>query len=302
MLLSIFAADILPVFLIASVGFLLARVYHVQVSTVARVVFYAAVPCLVFTALVHSTIDARGVGRMLLFHLSVTSLAGALAWMVSGRLGLTRPMRLAFLLVIVFSNGGNYGLPVALFAFGPDALPWATIYFCTGVVLTYTVGIFLAASGRRSAREAFLGVFKVPTIYGILAALGVLATGTTVPLPVARPIELLSQAAVPMMILVLGMQFERASWPERPGAVAVAIVLSLVVTPLIGLGVAKAIGLAGAARQAAVLQTAMPAAVVTTILALEFDTAPSFVTSVVVASTALSPLTLTWLISWLQRT
>ena len=81
-----------------------------------------------------------------------------------------------------------------------------------------------------------------------------------------------------------------------------AIVLSLVVTPLIGLGVAQAIGLAGAARQAAVLQTAMPAAVVTTILALEFDTAPSFVTSVVVASTALSPLTLTWLISWLQRT
>ena len=40
---------------------------------------------------------------------------------------------------------------------------------------------------------------------------------------------------------------------------------------------------------------------VTTILALEYEVAPSFVTSVVVASTALSPFTLTFLIAWLQR-
>jgi predicted permease len=45
----------------------------------------------------------------------------------------------------------------------------------------------------------------------------------------------------------------------------------------------------------------MPVAVVTTILALEFDVAPAFVTSVVFASTVLSPLTLTPLIAYLQK-
>jgi hypothetical protein len=44
----------------------------------------------------------------------------------------------------------------------------------------------------------------------------------------------------------------------------------------------------------------MPAAVVTTIVALEFEVAPSFVTSVVFVSTLLSPLTLTAVIAWLQ--
>ena len=44
----------------------------------------------------------------------------------------------------------------------------------------------------------------------------------------------------------------------------------------------------------------MPAAVATTILALEFDIAPSFVTSTVFLSTLLSPFTLTALIAYLS--
>ena len=60
------------------------------------------------------------------------------------------------------------------------------------------------------------------------------------------------------------------------------------------------LGLTGAARQAAILQASMPAAVITTVLALEFDAAPAFVTSVVFVSTLLSPLTLTLLIAYLR--
>jgi len=43
----------------------------------------------------------------------------------------------------------------------------------------------------------------------------------------------------------------------------------------------------------------MPVAVATTILALEFDTSPEFVTGAVFLSTLLSPLTLTPLIAYL---
>ena len=54
------------------------------------------------------------------------------------------------------------------------------------------------------------------------------------------------------------------------------------------------------AFQAAVIQASMPAAVVTTILALQYEVAPGFVTSVVVVSTLLSPFTLTWVIALLK--
>jgi len=103
------------------------------------------------------------------------------------------------------------------------------------------------------------------------------------------------------MIVVLGMQLERATWPERPVVVAVAVTLSLIATPMAAFAVAYALGLQGPALQAGVLQASMPSAVITTILALEFDAHPNFVTSVVAVSTMLSPLTLTYIIAVLQR-
>ena len=128
----------------------------------------------------------------------------------------------------------------------------------------------------------------------------VIWTGVTLPTAIARPVELLSAAAIPSMLLVLGMQFEKGAWPERPGLVAAAAVLALVVSPLLGFLLARLLGLEGIARQAVIVESAMPSAVITTILALEFDVAPKFVTSVVVVTTLASPVTVSLLIALLQ--
>jgi predicted permease len=54
-------------------------------------------------------------------------------------------------------------------------------------------------------------------------------------------------------------------------------------------------------RQASIIEASMPAAVVTTVLALEFDLDAGFSTSVVMFSTLLNPFTLVFLIAYLQR-
>jgi predicted permease len=150
-------------------------------------------------------------------------------------------------------------------------------------------------------RLALARLFKVPAVYAVTAAIIVLTTHTTVPLVVMRPIGLLSDAAIPIMLLVLGMQLERAVMPKHPKAVAAAVVLSLVVAPIIAFGLSAVLGLTGAAKQAAIIEASMPAAVVTTVLALEFDLDASFSTSVVFFTTVLSPVTLVLLIAYLQR-
>ena len=115
-----------------------------------------------------------------------------------------------------------------------------------------------------------------------------------------RPVSLLSDAAVPMMLLVLGMQLAQANRPTTLPVVTSATVARLLVAPMLAVVGADLVGLTGAARQAAILQASTPAAVITTILALEYGVAPRFVTSVVVTSTVLSPVTLALLIAWLQ--
>ena len=299
LLFSIFASDILPIFAIAGIGFLLARKLQTSVRTLSHVVFYALVPCLGFRLLVTSQMTGSQVGRMALMAILVTAAMGVLARIAAIPLRLSRPDLSAFLLVAMFSNGGNYGLPVVLFAFGTEALSHATVYFVTSSILTYTVGVFLAAAGRRSVSKALSGITRIPALYGVAAALIVIGTGISVPEALMRPVGLLSDAALPTMVLVLGMQLERATIPDRPFVVAVAVVLSLIAAPLVALGLAAALGLTGPARQAGVILASMPVAVVTTILALEFEISPAFVTSAVFVSTLLSPLTLTPLIAYL---
>ncbi len=299
-LLAIFASDILPVFLIAGVGFVLARCLDVNVKTLARIVFYALVPCLVFNLLVTSNVSGPQFGRIVLLAVLVAAAMGLIGRLVAVPLRLSRPELSAFLLVLMFSNGGNYGLPVVLFAFGREALSYGSVFFVTGSVLVYTVGVSLAAAGRQSVRQVLAGIVKVPALYAIGAAVIVLVTGIQLPAAATRPIGLLSDAALPMMMLVLGMQLERATMPERPWVVAVAVGLSLVVAPMVALALVWLLGVTGPARQAGVVLASMPVAVVTTILALEFEVAPAFVTGAVFVSTMLSPFTLTPLIAYLR--
>jgi predicted permease len=299
-LFSVFASDLLPIFMIAGAGFALARWLNASATTLTHIVFYTLLPCFAFRLLISSVATGRQFGKMVLLAAAVMLAMAAVGAVVSLALRLSRAEASAFLLVVMFSNGGNYGLPVVSFAFGEDALSYGTVFFLTGSVLTNTVGAFLAAAGRRNLRTALASVLKIPAIYGIAAALIVLATGAAVPTPILRPITMLSDAALPMMILVLGMQLERARRPPRPGLVFAAVCVSLFVAPIVALGLTSLLDVSGPARQAVVVLSSMPVAVATTILALEFDASPEFVTSAVFLSTILSPLTLTPLIAYLR--
>lgn len=299
LLLSILVSDILPIFAIAGAGFLLARYAQVDVKGVSRLVFYSLLPCLAFRLLVTSRPSGPNVGRLMLLAVLIMGAMGFVGYVAAKGFGLEGAPLRAFLMVVMFSNGGNYGLPVVRFAFGSEALTDATIFFLTGSVTTYVAGAFFAGSKRGRIAGALDKVWRMPSLYGVAAALIVFAIGHPVPEAVMRPVALLSDAALPVMILVLGMQLERAVWPARPGIVVLAVGISLLAAPFVALGLASLMGITGTARQAAVILSSMPVAVVTTILALEFELSPEFVTSAVFVSTVASPLTLTPLIAYL---
>lgn len=301
-ILSILSSDILPIFAIAAIGFLLERRVPGSVKTLSSVAFNALSPCLVFYQLVTSRLSGGAVGRMAVYCVLLTAAMGLAARLVAIPLALDRQTLSSFLLVVMFSNSGNYALPLISFAFGQEALAYASVYFVTSAILVYTVGVFIAASSRQSLGNTLAGILKVPALYALTAA-GIVVLGhVTPPVSLMRPVGMLSDAALPVMILILGMQLKRAVAPNRPVMVAAAVVLSLFIAPLIGIGLAAALGLSGIARDAAITIASMPAAVVTTVLALEFDLDSSFVTSVVFFSTLISPLTLMLLIAYLRGT
>lgn len=300
-LIPLFADNILPIFITAAAGWLIGKVSHIDAKTVARIAFYVFSPALVFQLITHNNISSGDFARMSFLAIAVTGLVGLLVWLVGKSIKLERRMLAALLLVTMFPNAGNFGLSANRFAFGEEGLAHASIYFVTMATLTYSLGALIASMGKKSFREAALGLLKIPVLYALTGAYLFNMLDWSLPTPVARSVALLSQAAIPTMLLLLGLQLQRIIWSKDILALSLANVFRLLVSPLAAIGLGLAIGLEGLPLQAGVLEAAMPSAVMTIILSTEFDVEPAFVTTAVTTTTLLSPLTITPLLALLGQ-
>ncbi len=300
-LIATFTNNLLPIILIGGVGFLLAKFLQVDSRSLGRVIFYVFSPILVFDLLLENTLPLDAIAGTMGFALVVYLVIGCLALLTARAMRLPRPLAMALLLTALFGNTGNYGLPLVAFAFGNDALAHASLYSVTSSLLFNTVGVLVASLGHMDFKTALLGLFKIPTMYAALLAVLLSRFHIALPLALERTTQLAANGAIPLMLVLLGLELARVQWGNSRATIAASMTLRLLVAPLVGLLLAVPFGLQGAARQAGIIESSMPTAVTTTVLASEYRLEPSLVTAVVFASTLLSPLTLTPLLVYLGR-
>jgi hypothetical protein len=299
---------LLPVALVASVGYALRLRMPLDQVTLNRVVIYGMNPALIFTSLVAADLSGIGALQMLALSVGGALLTGLIAFGVAWPLGLRGGSLSALLLVSMFMNSGNYGLPVTRFAFGEAGFAQALFYFVAQSIMGQTLGVAVAAAGAATggvglAREIAVRVLRMPQIYATLAALLVRATGfdpgaqTGMLLGLFRALALLGEATLPMMLIVLGVQLAGGVVRDEPRLVALACGLRLVVSPCVAFLLGSALGMDQLNLAVGVMLAGMPAAVHTTITAIEFDSRPSLVIATVIASSLLSLLTLSALLT-----
>lgn len=300
-LLDIFTNNLLPVLLLTGAGFALGKLLGVSSRPLGRVVFYIFSPILVFNLLIQSQLPPGRILLMMGFAASVMLICTSLAFLAGKLLHLERAALMAVVLTTLTGNNGNYGLPIIAFAFGEEALAYASIYFVTSVIALNSLGVFLASLGKMRPKDALLGLTKVPAIYTIILAVIVVQTGWVLPSPLQKTVTLASNAAVPCMLILLGLELQRAEWTKNLRALGIPAFLRLVGGPLIALALASLFGLPQPGRQAGITQAGMPSAVMTTVVASEYNLEPSLVTAIVFITTIISPLTLTPLLFLLGR-
>jgi predicted permease len=300
-LFTTFANNLLPILLIAAAGYIVGKVLTVDSRTIGRIVFYIFSPLLVFNLLVTSNLNLKQAVSTFGYTTVFIITMGLIAFVIGKIFKLERAHLLAVVLTVGFGNTGNYGLPVVKFAFGDEALAVATIFFVTTSILFNTVGTIIASLGHSDLKSAILGIFKIPSVYGVLLALIVKFTGLQIPIPLERTIEIAANGAVPSMIVLLGLELTRIEWSHNFRALSIGVFTKLLIAPIVGLVIASMFGFQGFERQANVIQASMPAAVATTVLANEYRLESSLVTAIVFIGTILSPLTLTPLIVFLSR-
>ncbi len=291
---------ITPIFLVVAVGFVADRRFNVDPRSLSRLLVYVFTPFLIFEGVAYSDLSGSEAGQLVAVAMVMSVGVAVAAWVVARWARFDRHTTAAFALSATLINAGNYGLPLNRFAFGSAGEERALVFFIATVVVSYTLGVFLASFGKLSARLALRNVFTVPLIYAALLGLAVNAGGVDVPLPVTRAVGLLADATIPVMLTVLGVQLSRASIRGRLQPILMASALRLLLGPLIAVGLAALFGLSGLTRQVAIVQSGMPTAVVTGVLAIEFGADAELVTATILVSTLASIITLTILLSWLM--
>jgi len=300
-LFATFANNILPIMLISVAGFILGKKFNIDARSVGRATFYFFSPTLIFNLLTHSQLPAGEIAKTGTLALGVMLTTGLLALAGGLLLKLERKTLVSTLITSMFANNGNYGLPLIAFAFGQDALAHSSIYFIFAALLTNTLGVLIASLGHFDLKQATLGMFKIPTMYAVLLAAGINMSGITLPVPIDRTISLAAGAAVPMMILLLGLELTQMRWTSHLAALSLSTSLRLLVGPLLGLLFTSLLGISGTGRQAGIMEASMSAAVANANLAGEYKLDTSLVAATILVSTLLSPLTLTPLILLLGK-
>lgn len=300
-LLNLFLNNLLPVFLAAGTGYLLSWWQPVNPRSISQVTFYIFSPCLVFTLLIDSQLSAGDIASVIAFSTLTFAVVGLAAWLLSRILRFERTVMAAVLLTSMLMNAGNFGLPVILFSFDDErTLAYASLYFVTMIILSYTAGVIIASLGKTGLREALLNLLKLPTLYALILAVILMRTGWSLPESVERSVSILGQAAIPASLVLLGIQFQKMRWNTKVLPIVLANGLRLVFAPAAALALSLVFSLNEPARQAVVAQAGMPAAVLTIVLATEYDVEPALVTATVFLTTLLSPLTLTPILAFLN--
>jgi len=295
---------VLPVFIVAGLAALAKARLGLHARSISRVAFYLFTPALVFDSLSTTNVGWDVFGKLAAIMIILAILMWMLGTLASRLMGLQGTTQAAFLVAILIMNVGNYGIPVNSFAFGPASLAPASVFFTMGAMLSASLGVFLSARGQASAKLALRRTVSQPLVYA--AALGLLVnlSGWTVPEPLSRAFHLMGQGSVPTMLVVLGIKLadlmqNRQRTVHVPALVFVTVA-RLLLAPAIAWLLAGAMGLQGLARNVAIVEAAMPTAVITTILATEFETDSSFAALCVLVTTLISLPTLTLLLNLLQ--
>jgi predicted permease len=308
---SAFTGAVGPILAIAVVGYVLARTTDVAVEPLNTAGLYVLVPALAFHSILTTPLGGGAVAKLAVGVVAYAVVMILLAWFVGRLIGESGALLGALMLAAAFPNSGFVGIPLSEFAFGDVGRSTAVLYLTVQSLVVYTLGVYIASRGvDRGVRDAILEIFRLPLIYAVALAVAMRAVGL-VPAAGGSTMEtfgLVGNAAIPVMLLVLGIQLARTDVTAVTRSAAPAF-LKLAAAPVVAIVLAVALGFADATvARVFVLESAAPAAVTPLALTIEFAdesvagrlSAPEYLSTAIFVSTVASVGVLTVIIAVLQ--
>lgn len=297
-LLTILKDIILPIFILMSIGFIIQRKFHLDIQTLARLNIYFLVPGFIFVKLYSTQFSAHLFTNLLLFFILFVVVLFIISAIVARMIGLDDGRKTVFTNSVLFYNSGNYGVPVndLVFKSDPLAMSIQVIILTFQNIFLFSYGIFSLQSIKIGKLKAALGYFKMPVLYAMLS--GILLNVYEVPIPsfIWVPANYIADAMVAFALLTLGAQVSEIKFMSGLSTVYISLFMRLILGPAIALGIILLFKVDGIVAQALLISSAMPTSVNSAVIAQEYENHPNFAAQIVLFSTLMSAITVTFVI------
>ncbi|MGH1540006.1 MAG: AEC family transporter [Arenicella sp.] len=280
-----------PVFILAAIGFAWIKLgFEYRIEFVTKMAMTLSVPCLIFVSLMKTRINPEALTATLLATVVVYILITAIFLVLVKLFDLEVK---SFWAPMIFSNTGNLGLPLALYAFGEIGLSYAIIIFAVMAVYSFSLGVWMVSGGGSP-----LKVVKEPIVWGTLLGAVFMVQGWQTPTWMTNSLDLIGQLAIPLMLITLGVALARLQAPSLGRAIWLSG-LKFLICAGISLAVGRWMNLEPVALAVLIVQFSTPVAVTSYLLAQKYGANAEEVAGLVVVSTALSILALPLLLGFL---
>jgi predicted permease len=299
-----------PLFLLVFIGYALSRWGHwskVVSDALTRFVFGVAIPAFLFRLMSDFStlppVDARLLGA----YFGGAFIAFALARMVGGRaFAMDGAQQSIFGVGTVFSNLVLLGIPLAKVTLGERSLASVSLVVVFNSLILWTLVTVSIEWARhrdlslRGLAQTARDVITNPIVAAIMLGTGFGFTGVALPRVAAETLGLVSQAAVPLSLIVLGMGLAEYGVSEGWRESVALAVLKLAVFPAIVYGLARAIDLPPLETQSVVMLASLPMGANVYLMARQFGALEGPVASAMVITVAASAITTPLILTFLR--
>lgn len=298
----------MPVFLVMVVGYFLKQVGMLNeafCSVANRYVFKVALPLLLFKDIAETDLRTDFNLTFVLYCMLVTTVMFLGIWALTAWLMPDKSLVGAFSQAAARSSAAVLGIAFVENIYGNAGLTPMMIVAAVPLFNIYSVVILTFSAqhrkkGNGAIRTACINVIKNPIILGILAGLPFSLLGISIPTIPLKTITSISNTATPIALLVVGAGFEGRKALSKLKPTVIASLIKLVVLPAIFLPIAVACGFAGAEMIAILIMVGSPTTVSCYIMAKNMDNDGELTSSIIVLTTLLSSVTLTFWIFLLR--
>lgn len=286
---------ILPVFLIFATGYVADKLLKFDIKSISSMSLYILLPLLTFNTFYRNelTIDYL---YIFIFTFVLTGILLIITIIWGYFMGSSKEDVAAILLGTLFPNSGNYGTPVALFALGAVAFDYAIVLMVLHGFVISTVGIFIASFGSGATitvKEALINIFKIPVIHGAVAGVVFQLLHIRLDSGIMDIIEMTGNAAIPVVMLILGMQLARITKESFDIKDVTAVVsIRMIISPVVAALLVLVMPVDDTMKMVFILLNAMPVAANSTMLAVQFNVKPNVVSFSTLITTLISIITI----------